>query len=316
MIRRSYGFWRRLDAAGIRDEQLVLERFVDNGQTIFVVSDLHMGDGGARDNFAFDNKAQQFSLFLDFVEEQKAELFVLGDLFEFWQANISRALMERMSFLDRLARMNTTYIIGNHDADLEEFIDTKLLNHPFFDRMSGPFSRQIGGKQFKFMHGHELDPFNRDGTPSWGRILAILCGILEDRKGSPLLSAGGFTEKSLLRIGRGFMWIWNMSVNRFEKGLPRQATVSFEDMLTPAQYPEKVKGILALYQKDRLAEGYDILVAGHTHKAGSKGGWYYNSGCWVGLRNNYLRISPDGSVSVCEWKNGRPIVTVSPEQQQ
>jgi UDP-2,3-diacylglucosamine pyrophosphatase LpxH len=275
-----------------------------------------MGDGGPRDNFAFDNKGQQFSLFLDFVEKQRAEMVVLGDLFEFWQANISRTLIERMAFLDRLNRMKATYVVGNHDADLEAFINTKLLNHPFFDRMSGPFTRRIGDKQFKFMHGHELDPFNRDGRPSWGRILSILGGIIEDRKGSPLLSAGGLTEKSLLRIGRGFMWIWNMSLNRFEKGPARQTAVSFEDMLTPAQNPEKVKGIWALYQKDRLVEGYDILVAGHTHKAGSKGGWYYNSGCWVGLRNNYLQISPDGSVSVCEWKNGRQIVTASPEQQQ
>jgi predicted phosphodiesterase len=221
-----------------------------------------------------------------------------------------------MPFLDRLARMQARYVVGNHDADLEDFIGGRLLNHPFFERMSGPFSRRIGSKQFKFMHGHELDPFNQDSTPGWGRILAILGGIIEDRKGSPLLSAGGFTEKSLLRVGRGFMWIWNMSVNRFEKGLSQQKTASFEDMLTPAQYPEKAKGILALYQKDRVAEGYDILVAGHTHKAGCKGGWYYNSGCWVGLRNNYLQIRPDGSVSVCEWKNGRPVVTTCSEQSQ
>lgn len=275
-----------------------------------------MGDGGPRDNFAFDNKSQQFSLFLDYVEEQNAELFILGDLFEFWQANISRTIIERMPFLERLARMQAIYVVGNHDADLEEFIDAKLLNHSFFDRMAGPFNRQIGDKKFKFMHGHELDPFNRDGTPGWGRILSILGGIIEDRKGSPLLSAGGFTEKSLLRIGRGFMWVWNLSVNRFEKGLPQQLPASFEDMLTPAQYPEKVKGILALYHKNRLAEGYDILVAGHTHKAGCRGNWYYNSGCWVGLRNNYLCILPDGTVSVCEWKNGHSLVMNRPEQSQ
>ncbi len=289
---------------------------MENGRTIYVVSDLHMGDGGPRDNFAFDNKSQQFSLFLDYVETQNAEVFILGDLFEFWQANISRTIMERMPFLDRLARMQARYIVGNHDADLEEFIDTKLMNHAFFEQMSGPFTREIGGKRFKFMHGHELDPFNREGTPSWGRILSILGGIIEDRKGSPLLSAGGVTEKSLLRIGRGFMWIWNMSVNRFEKGLPVPKAATFEDMLTPAQYPEKVKGILALYQKNRLAEGYDILVAGHTHKAGGYGDWYYNSGCWVGLRNNYLRITPDGTVCVGEWKHGRPNENVRQEQTQ
>jgi len=289
---------------------------MDDARTIYVVSDLHMGDGGPRDNFAFDNKAQQFSLFLDFVQAQNGELFVLGDLFEFWQANISRALRERMSFLDRLAQMQARYVIGNHDADLEELVGTGLLHHPFFERMSGPFTRTIGGKVFQFMHGHELDPFNRDGTPGWGRILAILAGIIEDRKGSPLLSAGGFTEKSLLRAGRGFMWLWNLSVNRFEKSQTRQMPPGFEEFLTPAQSPEKVKGILALYQKDRLRRGYDVLVAGHTHKADSRGGWYYNSGCWVGLRNHFLRIEPDASVFVCEWKNGLETVIDGPEEKE
>jgi UDP-2,3-diacylglucosamine pyrophosphatase LpxH len=289
---------------------------MDNARTIYVVSDLHMGDGGPRDNFAFDNKAQQFSLFLDMVEEQGGELFVLGDLFEFWQANIGRAMKERMPFLDRLARMQARYVIGNHDADFEELAGTGLLNHPFFERMSGPFGRTIGGKEFQFMHGHELDPFNRDSTPGWGRILAIFAGIIEDRKGSPLLSAGGFTEKSLLRLGRGFMWLWNLSVNRLEKSQTRQNPPDFEQSLTPAQSPEKVKGILALYQKDRLQKGYDVLVAGHTHQAGGQGGWYYNSGCWVGLRNHFLRIESDASVFVCEWKNGRGQVIDGPEENQ
>jgi UDP-2,3-diacylglucosamine pyrophosphatase LpxH len=288
---------------------------MNDSRTIFVVSDLHMGDGGPRDNFAFDNKAREFSRFLDFGGQAGGELYILGDLFEFWQANISRVLKERMPFLDRLAEMKAVYVVGNHDADFEELIGTRLLNHHFFDRMTGPVMRLIGTRQFKFMHGHELDPFHRDGTPGWGRILSILGGIIEDRKGSPLLSAGGMTEKTLLRIGRGFMWIMNLSVNQFEKSQTRQMAPDFEASLTPTQYPEKVKGILALYQKDRLREGYDVLVTGHTHKAGRSGDWYYNSGCWVGLRNNYLRIDPAGGVSVCEWKNGREIITEGTEVQ-
>jgi len=267
-----------------------------------------MGDGGPRDNFAADDKEQQFSLFLDYVETQRAELFILGDLFEFWQSNIGRVLIFRMPLLERFARMGVIYVVGNHDADLEDLVGTKLLNHPFFDRMSGPFSRQIGQRTFRFMHGHEVDPFNRDGTPRWGRILSILAGIIEDRKGSPLLSAGGLTEKTLLRISRSFMWMWNNSVNWFEKGRADEPHHSVSESLTPAQEPGRVKGILSLYQKDLRQKGYDCLVAGHTHRAGMVGGWYANSGCWVGLRNNFLRITPDGAVQVWEWKSSQAIL--------
>lgn len=275
---------------------------------IIVVSDLHMGDGGPRDNFAADNKEFQFSLFLDFVENQRSELLILGDLFEFWQAPVGRILVHRLAILDRLARMKAVYVVGNHDADIEDFVGTGLLNHPFFEMMSGPFSRQIGSRSFRFMHGHEVDPFNRDGTPRWGRIFAILAGIIEDRKGSPLLSAGGRTEKTLLRFSRFFMWLWNDSVNWFEKGRQSEPSHEAAESLTPAQEPERVKGFLSLYQKDRLQKGYDCLVAGHMHVAGLVSDWYANSGCWVGLRNNFLQITPDGTVQVWEWKNGQAVL--------
>lgn len=112
------------------------------------------------------------------------------------------------------------------------------------------------------------------------------------------------------------MWIMNLSVNQLEKSQTRQMAPDFEASLTPTQYPEKVKGILALYRKDQVREGYDVLVTGHTHKAGHTGDWYYNSGCWVGLRNNYLRIDSTGGVSVCEWKNGDEIVIEEGTEEQ
>ena len=274
---------------------------------IFVVSDLHLGDGGPRDNFSADDKARKFGLFLDYVESCGGELFVLGDLFEFWQANVSRVLVYQMPLIDRLAGMNAVYVVGNHDADLEHLIGTNLLAHPFFRRMCGPFERIIAGKRYKFMHGHELDPFNRDGTPRWGRILAILGGILEDRKGSPLLSAGGFTEKSLLKVSRSFMWMWNNSVNLFEKSEQHERAHSLYESLTPAQDPSKIKGILLLYHKDKCMAGYDYLVAGHTHRAGLFQDWYCNSGCWVGLRSNFIKIQTDGKIRLYEWKENQPV---------
>lgn len=276
---------------------------------IFVVSDLHLGDGGPRDNFSVDGKLQKFNEFLDYVRDCDGELLLLGDVFDFWQANIGKVLARQMSLMDRFAAMHATYVIGNHDADFEDLVGMKMLAHPFFERMTGPFERTIGGRRFKFMHGHELDPFNRDGTPRWGRILAILGGILEDRKGSPLLSAGGVTEKSLLKVGRGFMWIWNNSVNLFEKSEKHEKPHSLYESLTPAQDPSKIKGILSLYHNNKLTEGYDYLVAGHTHNAGLFQDWYCNSGCWVGLRSNFLRIDPAGCVHVCEWNNGVANIT-------
>ncbi len=70
---------------------------------ILIVSDLHIGDGGPRDNFAADDKAAKFSRFLDYAAEEGAELFILGDLFEFWQANIGRVLTRQLGLISLFA---------------------------------------------------------------------------------------------------------------------------------------------------------------------------------------------------------------------
>ena len=269
---------------------------------IFVISDLHMGDGGPRDNFAVDNKERELGDFLEYVESNDGRLVVLGDLFDFWQANIGRVLTKRRPIIDRLAEMDAVYVVGNHDADLEDLIGGDMLSHPLFENMTRAFTQTIGGRKFKFMHGHEVEPIDQNGAPGWGRMLAILGGIIEDKKGSPLLSAGGFTEKALLKTGRSFMWMWNFFVNRFEKKCTSASHPhDFDHELTPAQSPGRAKGMIKLYHKDMLESGYDIAIVGHTHAAKNIGSWYYNSGCWVGIRKNFIKISPDATVDIMDW---------------
>ena len=60
-----------------------------DNHSIFVISDLHMGDGGVRDNFTLGDRKKQLNLFLDHVASQQGELIIVGDLFEFWQMNLS-----------------------------------------------------------------------------------------------------------------------------------------------------------------------------------------------------------------------------------
>ncbi len=114
---------------------------MEGSQSIFVISDLHMGDGGPRDSFAVGDRERQLALFLDYVANQQGELMVLGDLFEFWQMNLSAIILRHRPLLDRLAGMQATYVLGNHDGDLEHFVGTDLLSCPFFQRMRGPIER-------------------------------------------------------------------------------------------------------------------------------------------------------------------------------
>lgn len=276
---------------------------------IYVVSDLHMGDGGTRDNFAVGDREEQLGLFLDYVGQRQGELIVLGDLFEFWQTNLSKAVVRRKPLLDRLAAMNATYVLGNHDADLAGFIGTGFLGHPFFQKMSLPFERVIDGKRFKFMHGHEVDVFNMGDSPQWGRALCIVAGLAEDRNGSPILKDGDFLEDHLEAVGSHFEElfggaVWFVAKIKRLLGLGGLSLLSRN--LTPAQNPDRQKEMMSLFQQDKQAGGYDIAIVGHTHQAGRAGNWYYNSGTWARKTNSFIEITPAGCVGVFDWADGCP----------
>ncbi len=270
---------------------------------ILVISDLHIGDGGPRDNFGYkgSDRPKQLTAFLRYVEKEGAELIIAGDLLEFWQSSFSKVIVSNQAMLDRLARLNATYILGNHDSDLSNFIGTDWLTHPLFKNMSGPMTREIGSRTFKFMHGHEIDPFNAGSTPSWGRMMAIFAGICEDKVGSPMLGYAPL-ESLLTRCGE---WILKMAANTYA-GAKQAVTKSAKKELTPAQNPDRAPHMLTLYAADRKAKGYEILIVGHTHQPGRMDGWYFNTGSWATTDNNFVRISPAGDVQVFDWNDGHP----------
>ena len=173
--------------------------------SIYVISDLHLGDGGPRDNFAVGDRRDQLSLFMDYVRKAGGEIIVLGDLFEFWQSSLSKVIMHHKELLDEFATIGATYVLGNHDSDLAAFVGTGFLAHPFFKGMRGPLDRTIGGRAFRFMHGHEVDLFNSGDTPSWGRMLAIFVGIFEEKNGSPILAGGETVEGALEGFGENLL---------------------------------------------------------------------------------------------------------------
>jgi UDP-2,3-diacylglucosamine pyrophosphatase LpxH len=278
-----------------------------DNRSIFVISDLHMGDGGVRDNFPLDGREQQLDLFLDFVADRGGELVVLGDLFEFWQMNLSHIVMKRMPLLDRLAAMDATYVLGNHDCDLDGFIGTGLLAHPLFERMSGPFNREIGGKRFRFMHGHEVDPGNKDDWPEKGRIYCILAGLFEDRNQSPVYPSGDYVEDDLERIGEGLLGPWAALASRIGRFFRLGGLGMDGAQLTPSQNGNRAKQLLDAYRAEKETNGYDVLIAGHTHQPGRIGNWYFNSGTWARKANSFIEITSTGFSSVFDWIEGRAL---------
>jgi UDP-2,3-diacylglucosamine pyrophosphatase LpxH len=247
---------------------------------LFAVSDLHLCDKGPRDNFAFEGREERFHKFLDYVEDQQGQLYILGDLFDFWQANVSKAIVAYLDLLTRLDRMQAVYVVGNHDGDLRYFIGKPSLmpGPPFFLRETRAFERTIGKKRFAFLHGHESDPYCRDANPGSGEITAIISGMLEDRNKGPF-TAGHAIEDQFIGTLEGALTLWRHLT--FQHG----------------RLDEMIDGVEA-YRKEA---GADVVVYGHTHEPGRIGDFHFNTGCWARTRDTFVRIEEDGNTGVWEW---------------
>ena len=85
--------------------------------------------------------------------------------------------------------------------------------------------------------------------------------------------------------------------------------------LPPAQWMNDICGAIkykgwyhVLYQLNPYGDQWAKIHWGHTHRPGEFGSWYFNSGSWTGLSNNFIRISPCGQVQVFDWWESRACV--------
>ncbi len=263
---------------------------------IFVVSDLHMGDEGPRDNFAHmsgGNREQEFHHFLDYVADEGGELYILGDLFELWQGNLSQVLTCRRPLMDRLAQMGATYLLGNHDIDLRHFTDVGGLKlaHPLFDNLYIAGTLFVAGKKILLIHGHEQDVYCKSDIPGIGRISAIYSGLKEDRNGGPL--AGKY----------GAATVESRCMSRFD----RWSKLARRLIGYPSTTQVMRKAVVDTFNKS----GCDALIYGHTHEPGQFAELatpfpgrrlpIYNSGTWAESVNSFVRIEPDAEITVMNW---------------
>lgn len=260
-------------------QQLKCELDKGDFMPVYIASDLHLGDGGVRDNFKRPvDKLPIFNAFLDHVVAEKGKLILAGDLFDFWQVNLSKALVMNRPLLDRLAAMQAVYIVGNHDSDLRYFINTDFLKHPFFRRMCTHTAGMVGGRKIMVLHGHEADPYCKSDMPDMGRITAIASGLMEDKADGPVDEDGNVEDRFIGRLEWLAGWY-----NRIFKG-----------------GKDRFGELHANMRKLKDERKTDVLITGHTHMPGRIGDWYYNSGSWAREVDSFVRIDED-AIGVYNW---------------
>lgn len=247
---------------------------------VFIVSDLHLGDGSKKDNFRKYRK--RFDCFLDGLDAN-AQLVLAGDVFEFWQCPHGAVVREYQDLLKRLVDMKALFIVGNHDIDLLGFVDLSLGDR-FTGLLRKDLSIERNGRTIFVCHGHEFDEFNDPSRSLFiGRIVSILGGEAEMRLGPEI--GGQSTETFLLSLLRGFGTSFLSLYRKFHK--------------TPSESKARMdKYLVALRDFKQKHPEVHTVVSGHTHLSGTYEDWYFNTGCWQDEEAAYAMIGTDGRIEL------------------
>lgn len=250
----------------------------------FFFSDVHLG---LQDKVQEKLKEQRLLKFLTHVEEHGDQLFIMGDLFDYWfeyKYVIPRGYHHILSKLATMAENGITirYIAGNHDFWLKDYFPNDLGIEVFTE----PFGISLHGKRFYLHHG--------DGLALHDTGYRILKKVLR----SPV----SMFFFSLLHPD------WTAPIARGSSKTSRAYTGNKDFGETDG---------MILFADEKIREGYDFVVMGHRHRPlrhESGKGLYINLGDWLNY-NTYAEF--DGTtLELKEWKElkEQPAETGTTEQ--
>lgn len=163
-------------------------------------------------------------------------LFLVGDIFDFWFCKDDRVYPDFLPVLDALTALkkrgvHITFFEGNHDFFLESYFSKKLGMEVIEEW--GDF--HVDGLRFLVSHGDTVDQSNR------GHMM--LRNFLRSRFASTLQH---FIPVPVL---------WEMA--RISSTISRN--------MSPGQ-EEAIKEKMLVFAMKKFEEGYDAVILGHAHK--------------------------------------------------
>jgi len=217
-----------------------------NNSYLFI-SDIHLG---LQDKDTEKKKERLLVNFLEFANSEAKELFILGDLFDFWFEYgrvYQKGFYRTLTALSDLAEKNIKihYIIGNHDFLHRDFFGTEFGAILYQEALDINLDR----KRFFLAHG--------DGLVKNDMGYKILKKVLRN----PLLQKC----YSFIHPDLGI-------------AIASRTSRSSRDYTSKRSFGEQ-DGLFET-AKQKLEEGYDYVIFGHSH---SRIITAYNNGCYINL---------------------------------
>lgn len=123
---------------------------------IYFLSDFHLG---APDHASSLEREKIIVQFLDGIKSDAAEIFLVGDMFDFWyeyKKVVPKGYVRLLGKLGELSDLGIPmhFFVGNHDMWMKDYF-LKELNIPVYYH---PKEFERGGKKFLIGHGDGLGP--------------------------------------------------------------------------------------------------------------------------------------------------------------
>jgi len=231
-------------------------RLADN-KKIYFLSDFHLG---APDHASSLQREKIIVEFLDSIKHDAGEIFIVGDMFDFWYEYRKVVPKGFVRLLGKLAELTDAgvvmhFFVGNHDMWMKDYL-LQELNIPIYFH---PKEFERNGKRFLVGHGDGLGP----GDHGYKRLKKVfrnpvcqwLFGILPPAVGMGI--ANYMSKRSRIKTG-------------------------FSD----EHFLGEDKEWLIVYSKEMLKkENFDFFVFGHRHLAVdfrlNDNSRYINLGDWI-----------------------------------
>jgi UDP-2,3-diacylglucosamine hydrolase len=210
---------------------------VQHGKKIYFASDFHLG---IPDDEQSKVREKTIVRWLDEIKNDAEELYLMGDVFDFWfeyKTVVPRGYVRLLGKLAELsdAGIKLHYFTGNHDMWIFEYLP-KEIGAALYRK---PVQREINGKKFFLGHGDGLGP----GDKGYKFIKKVF-----SNKFSQWLFA-----RLHPNLGIGMANYWSMK---------SRITTQLEE----EKFLGDDKEWLVLFSKGILAkEHFDYLIFGHRH---------------------------------------------------
>jgi len=238
----------------------------------YFFSDAHLGLGSRAED---RQKEQRIIQFLDYVKRDAEQLFIIGDLFDYWfeyKTVVPKGYFRLFAKIAELTDrgIHVTYVVGNHDFWIKEYFHDELG----IDIQRDPIEREIHGRKFFIHHG--------DGLLKSDRGYRLLKRILRNRLCIILFS---LVHPDLTgQIAR-----WSSRKSRQYASARRYEGSDMVD-----------------FAAKKLRDGYDYVVMGHNHAAQFRHigrGFYVNLGDWI--FENSFAVFDGRRLELRRWKPSR-----------